>query len=143
MSAPKSKPSSSTKPAANSSTTVTKSVIIPTNTLGIEWICVHPSAKDKAWELGSDSDDEEEEEEEVCDGPDCVCKQPADEHPEYLWKMSKGSQDLWTDWEEQKATRDQEIFDLHIYNNFSAYGCTEVMQNMVSGELPSATGMRH
>ncbi|MCJ1424907.1 hypothetical protein MMC29_002795 [Sticta canariensis] len=48
------------------------------------WICICRPASDRAAELGIDSEDDKADTlEEFCGGdPKCLCRKPADEHPE-------------------------------------------------------------
>lgn len=60
-----------------------------------------------------------------------MCRKPADKHPEHKWIMTKAGFYLFMKWVEEQAKRDQDNFDMYIYNDFSGYGTKEVMENMV------------
>ncbi len=61
-----------------------------------------------------------------------MCMKPADKYPEHKWIMTKAGFELLMKWVEEQEKRDQDNFDMYIYNDFSAYGTKEVMDNMVS-----------
>ncbi|KAL1868795.1 hypothetical protein Plec18167_008100 [Paecilomyces lecythidis] len=51
------------------------------------------------------------------------------ESPDWLWVMSELAVDKYRQLVEQARKRDQDEHDLHIYNDFSAYGINEVVDN--------------
>lgn len=52
-------------------------------------------------------------------------------HPEHVWAFSMLGQDRGEWWAQETLKRDQDSFDMHIYNDFTWYGQLEVMENIV------------
>jgi hypothetical protein len=53
-------------------------------------------------------------------------------HPDWPWYFTMRADDRLTWWQIEALKRDQDDFDLHIYNDFTAYGMHELMENIVS-----------
>lgn len=87
-----------------------------------------------------DDEDDEDDESQSRDVEDTEApKAPHDqdknaaerESPDWLWVMSELAVDKYRQLVEQARKRDQDEHDLHIYNDFSAYGINEVVDNWV------------
>ncbi|RBR26898.1 uncharacterized protein FIESC28_00324 [Fusarium coffeatum] len=51
-------------------------------------------------------------------------------HPDWPWYFTMRAHDRLTWWQVEALKRDQDDFDLHIYNDFTAYGMHELMENI-------------
>lgn len=60
-----------------------------------------------------------------------MCKKPAKENPDWVWVFTEEGLKLFTQWQIQAENRDQDAFGVYMYNDFTAYGLTEVMENQV------------
>lgn len=80
-------------------------------------------------ELDDESDDEQDVQ--IDHGPDCMCKKPATEHPDWAWVFTEEGLKLFAQWQIQAEKRDQEAFGMYHYNDFTPHGLTEVMENQV------------
>ena len=114
------------------SATVSKSTTVPDDTDGSTWICICRPPDDAARELGIDLYSKKGAKLVTCGGPKCMCKKPADEHPEHKWIATKAGFELLMKWMDELSNRDQDNFDVYIYNDYTGYGTMEVMENMVS-----------
>lgn len=56
----------------------------------------------------------------------------ASRYPEHIWVFSMLGEDRGQWWIQETLKRDQDNFDMHIYNDFTWYGQFEVMENIVS-----------
>lgn len=61
-----------------------------------------------------------------------VHMQLASLHPNHVWVFTLLGYERFEWWLQQHMQRDQNNFDMYIYNDFSYYGCIEVMENSVS-----------
>lgn len=96
------------------------------------WICVCCPTSDCAAEAGIDPDDEDDTIEELCGGGlKCLCRKPADEHPEHTWILTKTGFELVLTWQQDQMKREPDAFGMYVYNDFAAYGLREVMDNML------------
>ncbi|KAK7428113.1 hypothetical protein QQZ08_005352 [Neonectria magnoliae] len=90
-----------------------------------------------------DEDDEDEEDDEEADksadkAPDASSKEPkpsvtgklASLHPDHIRTISMLGQDRTRWWQLEATKRDQDDFDMHIYNDFTGYGRIEVIENI-------------
>ncbi|KAF4962590.1 hypothetical protein FSARC_9368 [Fusarium sarcochroum] len=87
-----------------------------------------------------DEEDEEEEEEEGESGDEEGDKDKENDkkpyeklaslHPEWPWFFTMRGQDRFTWWEQEALKRDQDDFKMHIYNDFTAYGMHELLENI-------------
>ena len=103
---------------------------VPKDADGKTWICICRPADDVAKEL--DVDEDEEAVKDTCDGgKDCMCTKPAADYPEHKWVVTKHGFELMQEWNVQQAKRNQDCFDMHIFNDFNGYGTCEVIENMV------------
>ncbi len=78
-----------------------------------------------------DKDSEEERQVQVDHGPDCKCMKPARDHPDWIWVFTEEGLKLFGQWQMEAEKRDQDAFGVYLYNDFTAYGLTEVMENQV------------
>ena len=113
---------------------------VPKDADGATWICIcRPQDNDD-----EDEDDDVESENNattttsasktVCDGgqgPLCMCRRPADLHPEYDWVMTKRGFEQALHWMHEQGKRCSDNFDLYIFNDYNGYGTQEVMENML------------
>ena len=56
----------------------------------------------------------------------------ADDFPEYRWISTKRGRQWFKYWVSEQAKRDQDIFDMYMYNDWTGYGIREVLENQVS-----------
>ncbi|KAH0541674.1 hypothetical protein FGG08_003837 [Glutinoglossum americanum] len=100
-----------------------------------EWITYcHPS-----WDRGPDDDssgDENEDEDEDEDGsphsPNCKCKKPLSENPDWPWVVSKDGFALALKWQKEQMKRCQDAFDVYLYNDYNGYGIAEVVDGILA-----------
>ncbi|KAK4443500.1 hypothetical protein QBC34DRAFT_361957 [Podospora aff. communis PSN243] len=81
----------------------------------------------------TDEDEEEEEEEESnCDGGEtCLCKKSPEEKPDHPWKVTfAGLMKFYTQ-RTMVGLRDPDGFGMYTFNDHGAYGCLEVLQNLL------------
>lgn len=90
-----------------------------------------------AWPANGSDDGDDEDQEEEEEGPDvpkvgCILTE------EMIKKVSKMGYPITTDGIEkfewmikEQEKRDQDIHDMYIYNDFSGYGTTEMVENYV------------
>lgn len=84
-----------------------------------------------------DSDDEEEDEDEAADKPrcdggkTCLCDKPAADHPDHKWKLSVAGKAKFFSQRTQCDLRDPDNFHMYTFNDHSAYGVVEVVQNLL------------
>jgi hypothetical protein len=64
-----------------------------------------------------------------------IAYQLASLHPDHAWVFSLlgGDRSQW--WIQESLKRDQDEFEMHVYNDFSNYGNIEVLENIVSVPL--------
>lgn len=55
------------------------------------------------------------------------------EDPEYFYMVSKASTELADQYHAQAEVRDQDNFNMYIYNDFTGYGLQEVIENQLTG----------
>ena len=68
----------------------------------------------------------------MCQDKDtCICGKPADENTAYRWAVTRKGYELAAEWRVQKGKRDQDNFGMYIFNDWTAYGICEVIENMV------------
>ncbi|KAK0666067.1 hypothetical protein QBC41DRAFT_281774 [Cercophora samala] len=94
----------------------------------------------------SDEDDEEDEDEEdtainkekddgdkpKCDGgKKCYCTQLYDDHPEHPYVMTRAAKSMFMDLFSHCEVRDPDNFSMYTFNDHSAYGALEVLQNLI------------
>jgi hypothetical protein len=96
---------------------------------------------DEEDEDGEDEEDKEDEQEGEAqrDKPskkDKAAKEPhmklASLHPDWPWVTTVLGLEREQWWTQETLKRDQDDFNMHIYNDFSNYGMVEVMENIVS-----------
>ena len=111
---------------------------VPKTADGNTWLCIcRPHDND------SETDDEDDEstnnpassaEKTVCDGgsgPLCMCRRPADSHPQYDWVMTKRGFEHALHWMREREKRTQENYEVYVFNDFNGYGIQEVLENML------------
>lgn len=89
------------------------------------------------WDIETERFDKEEEDEDENDeedqcAADCVCKDPANDRPEWTWVASEEGLKMYKELEMQAFNRDQDVQGVYMYNDFTAYGINEVIDNWVS-----------
>ena len=120
---------------------------VPKDADGNTWICIcRPHDNDDDDDDDDDEDDDDETSENnatataassnktICDGgigPLCMCRRPADLHPEYDWVMTKRGFEQALHWMHEREKRTQENFELYIFNDYNGYGTQEVIENML------------
>lgn len=52
-------------------------------------------------------------------------------HPDWPWYFTMLGVDRFTWWQIEALKRNQDDFDLHVYNDFTGYGMHELMENIV------------
>jgi len=113
-----------------------------------DWICRsrpgHDIAAERRGDVDSDSedvDDDGEDAGDVVSESDPKPKTPkldyklASLHPDHIWICTMRGIDRANWWMQETYKRDQDSCCVHIYNNWSCYGVTEVMQNLVSPSI--------
>ncbi|KAH8693005.1 hypothetical protein BGW36DRAFT_302377 [Talaromyces proteolyticus] len=83
------------------------------------------------WDVEAENRDKESEahdEQHTC-GTDCVCKAPANDFPQWTWAVSEEGLHTYELLKKQAFNRDQDAQGLYIYNDFTAYGINEVVDN--------------
>lgn len=86
-----------------------------------------------------DGDDDEEEENEngenrpiECDGGQtCLCHKLAADHPDHPWTFTKAAMDKLTTYRIMVDLRHPDLFSMYTFNDHSAYGAIEVVQNLL------------
>ncbi|EEA24912.1 hypothetical protein TMatcc_008014 [Talaromyces marneffei ATCC 18224] len=90
------------------------------------------------WDIDAEARDDEDEESESNDGddaeaPDTLRNQaknvPDVDSPEWPWIMSSSALDQYNALEKQAENRDQDLQQVYVYNDFTAYGINEVLDN--------------
>jgi len=81
---------------------------------------------------GGGGEDEERDEHDLC-AADCACKDPANDHPGWIWVLSEEGLKMYRQLEKQAFNRDQDAHGLYVYNDYVAYGINEVVDNWVGG----------
>jgi hypothetical protein len=135
------------EPATTETTTSTS--VTAEGTTGAKFITTCRPGWDiraELWYEGGDSDQDDEDEDfdeeegendqnrnlnSTCGTETCMCKKPAEEHPNWVWIISEDGLKVFGDLQEQAKKRDQDYHDMYIYNDFSAYGTQEVVENWV------------
>ncbi|KAJ5105303.1 hypothetical protein NUU61_002650 [Penicillium alfredii] len=64
-------------------------------------------------------------------GKPCVCMKPSAENPEHIWVMTSASLKKFVALQNQTFFRDPDNFGIYVYNDFYAYGITELVQNVL------------
>jgi hypothetical protein len=83
-----------------------------------------------------DDDEKEEEDEEgdgngSCDGgKKCLCSKPVTEHPDHPWKVSVAGKTKFFLQRVHSELRTPDSFGMYTFNDHSAYGTLEVIQNL-------------
>jgi len=81
---------------------------------------------------GEDEEDEDEDQPGKCDGgKTCLCMKPASEKPDHPWKMTLAGQTLFCTQRAMCDLRDPDGFSMYTFNDHSAYGTLEVLQNLM------------
>jgi hypothetical protein len=91
----------------------------------------------EAWDNEADEDDEsdsrdEEDTEAASETPQNQDKSATDlDSPDWPWVISSLALDKYYELEKQAENRDQDLQDVYMYNDFTAYGVNEVVDNRV------------
>ena len=100
-----------------------------------EYVTICPPSWDREAQKGEDEDEDEDEEEEVDDdddhGEECVCNQPLEKQPDWSWRITKAGLKIVKQTQKEVMKRDQDLYGLHVYNDFTGYGLQEVIENHV------------
>jgi hypothetical protein len=108
-------------------------------------ICTAPFARDDDDDDEDEDEDEDEEEEgeeeegeeeeppkQRCDGGrTCLCDKPASEHPDHPWQILQAGKLKWLMQRSMCDIRDPDGFGMYIYNDWSAWGALEVLENLI------------
>jgi hypothetical protein len=112
-----------------------------------DFVCYPIPRSERARVQNEDEDEEEEEEEEEDEegegnGKDAEKDKDDDKekpydklaslHPDWPWSFTMRGIDRCDWWQQEALKRNQDEFDMHIYNDFTGYGMHEVMENIVS-----------
>jgi hypothetical protein len=93
---------------------------------------INSEARDK--EVDEDDESETSDEEDT-EAPETLRNQDKSvtdlDSPEWPWTMSSSALDKYYKLEKEAENRDQDIQDVYIYNDFTAYGINEVIDNWV------------
>lgn len=128
------------------------------------FICICPPsfANNDEDEEDEDSDDDEEDDEEddddeeedddddapksgkkpkqKCDGGEtCLCKKPANENPEHDWIVSYAGFRKWIAQDTMSGVRCPDFFSMYTFNDHSAYGTLEVIENLMLDWVEAGT----
>ncbi|MCJ1380156.1 hypothetical protein MMC17_003259 [Xylographa soralifera] len=84
-------------------------------------------------EVDEDEMDEDEDDERLTCGKKgkCMCRKPAELSPGWTWVYTKAGYMAFSDYWEEQMKRDQDNFQMHIYEDWNGYGITEVMENQL------------
>lgn len=75
-----------------------------------------------------------------CDGGEtCICNKPANENPEHDWVVTYGGFRKWIAQLTMAAVRCPDVFGMYTYNDHSAYGTLEVIQNLLLDWVEAGT----
>ncbi|KAK4177160.1 hypothetical protein QBC36DRAFT_289795 [Triangularia setosa] len=67
-----------------------------------------------------------------CDGGNkCYCIQLYDDHPEHPYVMTRAAKSMFVDLRSHCEVRDPNNFGMYTFNDHSAYGALEVLQNLI------------
>ena len=94
-----------------------------------DWI---DQQKQVSEDFDEDDLDDMEEHPTGCGTDICMCEKSPADFPEWKWVMSKAGAAAAKDLGGECQKRDQDLFGLHIYNDFSGWGFQEAMENHVS-----------
>ncbi|KAL9117753.1 MAG: hypothetical protein Q9187_005708 [Circinaria calcarea] len=97
----------------------------------IQWVCGCRPIFDVEAQYEDSEDEEAAEQADTCGSKRCICDQAADDHPGHTWVFTKAGKAAFAKWFEEQMKRDQDEHGLYIYNDFSGYGATEVMENQL------------
>lgn len=132
-----SKPQKAAKQKKKAKVTQKKDSRVPKNADGGTWICIcrpHDNDSEEEYDDVERENNTPSPEKTVCDGgrgPRCMCRRPADSHPQYDWVMTKRGFELALHWMAEREKRTQDNFELHVFNDFNGYGTQEVLENML------------
>ncbi|KAF2813464.1 uncharacterized protein BDZ99DRAFT_460703 [Mytilinidion resinicola] len=102
---------------------------------GLEYRCMSRPWKDRKAEWRDDEDMDEEPDEE--DMEQCIeenkkySEATPEEVPEWPWVVTKMGNYLVNEYTDQAQRRDQDNFDMYVYNDFTGYGLQEVVENQL------------
>lgn len=78
-----------------------------------------------------DEDEDEDEEGGGCGTKNCVCLKPVAENPEHPWVVSQAGFRKYSTQQIHLQLRDPDSFSMYTFNDHAAYGCIEVVQNLL------------
>ena len=81
--------------------------------------------------MESGSEDEPAEREDGCEKGHHRAGYLADDFPKHKWVFTKRGQQWCKYWMIEQAKRDQDRFDLYVYNDYTGYGIHEIIENQV------------
>lgn len=82
-------------------------------------------------EDGNEDKDEKKKKAKCDGGRSCVCNKLSSEHPEHDWVLTFGGYQKFLTQYTMADVRDPDNFDMHTYNDHTAYGVLEVVQNLM------------
>jgi hypothetical protein len=65
------------------------------------------------------------------------CGKPASQFPEWPWIFSRAADHMHSQQQLEAQKRDQDLFGMHIYNDWTGYGLQEVVENQ-AGHVSAA-----
>ncbi|PLB44596.1 hypothetical protein P170DRAFT_367737 [Aspergillus steynii IBT 23096] len=65
------------------------------------------------------------------DGKTCLCRKPAEEHPEHAWAFTLAGRTKSFDLRLCADLRCPDMFDMYTYNDHHGYGIVQVVENLV------------
>lgn len=88
------------------------------------------------WDIRAEAFDKEAEEDDESDSSDAEDTETLRirddlDSPEWPWTLSSSAIDKYHELKKQAELRDQDIQDVYMYNDFTAYGVNEVVDNWV------------
>jgi hypothetical protein len=93
-------------------------------------------AEKEATDENYDVDEDDGEETNMCGSGDCMCSKSPEDFPEWKWLLTRKGVRMVADLKNEAEKRDQDAFDQYHYNDYSAHGFQEVVENHVSNPHP-------
>ncbi|KAI0025867.1 hypothetical protein F4780DRAFT_233434 [Xylariomycetidae sp. FL0641] len=95
--------------------------------------CGPPGVSSDDEDEDEDEEDEDEDDEirEGCGKKDCVCQKPSSDNPDHPWHVSKAGYRKFNTQFIFHQLRDPDNFDMYTFNDHSAYGALETLENLV------------
>ena len=82
------------------------------------------------------ADEEVKKEANRCGNGDCMCKKSPKDFPDWKWLITRQGYAMVLHLKFEAQKRDQDLFGQYHYNDYSAYGFQEVVENHVSISSP-------